>query len=55
MFRSAQDVLGRLHQASVSPPMIDLGGDTTDNGVSKLVRRDRRQLGRYLGDKPPFG
>src|ERR1700733_5619517 len=40
MFRSALDaldVLGRLKQAGVSLHMIDLGGDTTGNGVSKLV------------------
>jgi putative DNA-invertase from lambdoid prophage Rac len=57
--------------------MIDLDGDTTDNGVSKLVfiilsvvaeaardctreriaevRRGQRQLGHYLGGKPPSG
>jgi putative DNA-invertase from lambdoid prophage Rac len=37
MFRSALDaleVLGRLKQAGVSLHMIDLGGDTTGNGVS---------------------
>ena len=40
MFRSALDaldVLGKLQKASVSLHMIDLGGDTTGNGVSKLV------------------
>ena len=40
MFRSALDaldVLGRLKQAGVSLHMIDLGGDTTGNGVGKLV------------------
>jgi len=40
MFRSALDargVLGRLKQAAVALHMIDLGGDTTGNGVSKLV------------------
>src|SRR5215469_14107124 len=40
MFRSALDaldVLGRLKQAGVALHMIDLGGDTTGNGVSKLV------------------
>jgi putative DNA-invertase from lambdoid prophage Rac len=40
MFRSALDaldVLRRLKQAGVSLHMIDLGGDTTGNGVSKLV------------------
>jgi putative DNA-invertase from lambdoid prophage Rac len=40
MFRSALDaldVLGRLKQAGVSLHMIDLGGDTTGNGVSKLI------------------
>lgn len=40
MFRSALDaldVLGRLKSRGVSLHMIDLGGDTTGNGVSKLV------------------
>ena len=40
MFRSALDaldVLGRLKAGGVSLHMIDLGGDTTGNGVSKLV------------------
>ena len=40
MFRSALDaldVLGRLKAGGVSLHMIDLGGDTTSNGVSKLV------------------
>jgi DNA invertase Pin-like site-specific DNA recombinase len=40
MFRSALDaldVLGKLKQRGVSLHMIDLGGDTTGNGVSKLV------------------
>jgi putative DNA-invertase from lambdoid prophage Rac len=40
MFRSALDaldVLGKLKQQGVSLHMIDLGGDTTGNGVSKLV------------------
>jgi putative DNA-invertase from lambdoid prophage Rac len=40
MFRSALDaldVLGRLKQAGVSLHMIDLGGDTTGDGVSKLI------------------
>src|ERR1700759_5092326 len=40
MFRSALDaldMLGRLKAASVPRHMIDLGGDTTGNGVSKLV------------------
>ena len=40
MFRSALDaldVLGKLKAAGVSLHMIDLGGDTTGNGVSKLV------------------
>jgi DNA invertase Pin-like site-specific DNA recombinase len=40
MFRSALDaldVLGKLQQRGVSLHMIDLGGDTTGNGVSKLV------------------
>jgi DNA invertase Pin-like site-specific DNA recombinase len=40
MFRSALDaldVLGKLKDRGVSLHMIDLGGDTTGNGVSKLV------------------
>jgi DNA invertase Pin-like site-specific DNA recombinase len=40
MFRSAQnalDVLGDLKARGVSLHMIDLGGDTTGNGISKLV------------------
>jgi putative DNA-invertase from lambdoid prophage Rac len=40
MFRSALDalaVLGKLKAKGVSLHMIDLGGDTTGNGVSKLV------------------
>jgi putative DNA-invertase from lambdoid prophage Rac len=40
MFRSALDaldILGRLKDRSVSLHMIDLGGDVTGNGVSKLV------------------
>jgi putative DNA-invertase from lambdoid prophage Rac len=40
MFRSALDaldVLGRLKKDGISLHMIDLGGDTTGNGVSKLV------------------
>jgi DNA invertase Pin-like site-specific DNA recombinase len=40
MFRSAidaLDILGKLQKQSVSLHMIDLGGDTTGNGVSKLV------------------
>jgi DNA invertase Pin-like site-specific DNA recombinase len=40
MFRSAVDaldVLGRLKQRRVNLHMIDLGGDTTGNGISKLV------------------
>jgi putative DNA-invertase from lambdoid prophage Rac len=37
MFRSALDALGKLKAAGVSLHMIDLGGDTTGNGVSKLV------------------
>jgi putative DNA-invertase from lambdoid prophage Rac len=40
MFRSALDaldVLGRLKRSGVSLHMIDLGGDTTGNGVSKLI------------------
>src|SRR5207248_6676472 len=40
MFRSALDaldVLGQLKDRGVSLHMIDLGGDVTGNGVSKLV------------------
>jgi DNA invertase Pin-like site-specific DNA recombinase len=40
MFRSALDaldVLGKLKAAGVSLHMIDLGGDVTGNGVSRLV------------------
>jgi putative DNA-invertase from lambdoid prophage Rac len=40
MFRSALDalgVLGDLKARKVSLHMIDLGGDVTDNGISKLV------------------
>jgi putative DNA-invertase from lambdoid prophage Rac len=40
MFRSARDaldVLERLKQQGVSLHMIDLGGDVTGNGISKLV------------------
>ena len=40
MFRSALnalEVLGQLHKRGVSLHMIDLGGDVTGNGISKLV------------------
>lgn len=40
MFRSALDaleMLGKLKAAGISLHMIDLGGDTTGNGVSKLI------------------
>ena len=40
MFRSALDaldVLAKMKAAGISLHMIDLGGDTTGNGVSKLV------------------
>src|ERR1700757_5227171 len=40
MFRSALDaldVLGKLKARGVSLHMIDLGGDVTGNGISKLV------------------
>jgi putative DNA-invertase from lambdoid prophage Rac len=40
MFRSALDaleVLGQLQRRGVSLHMIDLGGDVTGNGISKLV------------------
>jgi DNA invertase Pin-like site-specific DNA recombinase len=40
MFRSALDaldVLGQLQKRGISLHMIDLGGDVTGNGISKLV------------------
>jgi putative DNA-invertase from lambdoid prophage Rac len=40
MFRSALDaldVLGKIQKRSVNLHMIDLGGDVTGNGISKLV------------------
>ena len=40
LFRSALDaleVLGRLKARGIALHMIDLGGDVTDNGISKLV------------------
>jgi DNA invertase Pin-like site-specific DNA recombinase len=40
MFRSALDalaVLGQLQKAGIALHMIDLGGDTTGNGIGKLV------------------
>jgi putative DNA-invertase from lambdoid prophage Rac len=40
MFRSALDaldVLGRLQKRGISLHMLDLGGDVTGNGISKLV------------------
>jgi DNA invertase Pin-like site-specific DNA recombinase len=40
MFRSALDaldVLGQLQKRGISLHMIDLGGDVTSNGISKLV------------------
>jgi DNA invertase Pin-like site-specific DNA recombinase len=40
MFRSAidaLDVLGKLNERRVNLHMIDLGGDTTGNGISRLV------------------
>jgi hypothetical protein len=40
MFRSALDaldVLGKLKQHRVPLHMIDLGGDVTGNGISKLI------------------
>src|SRR3954454_13594890 len=40
MFRSALDaldVLGRLKDRDISLHMVDLGGDVTGNGISKLV------------------
>jgi DNA invertase Pin-like site-specific DNA recombinase len=40
MFRSALDaldVLGRLQRRGINLHMIDLGGDVTGNGISKLV------------------
>ena len=40
MFRSALDalrVLERLHAQKIGLHMLDLGGDVTGNGISKLV------------------
>lgn len=40
MFRSALDALGvlaKLKEQDISLHMIDLGGDVTNNGISKLV------------------
>ena len=37
MFRSALDVLAKLEAQGVSLHMIDLGGDVTGNGISKLM------------------
>jgi putative DNA-invertase from lambdoid prophage Rac len=37
MFRSTLDALAKMKHAGISLHMIDLGGDTTGNGVSKLV------------------
>ena len=66
MFRSALnalDVLAQLKAAGVSLHMIDLGGDVTGNGVSKLVftilsavaeaERDRirEQIGQVKADQ----
>jgi DNA invertase Pin-like site-specific DNA recombinase len=61
MFRSAQnalDVLGDLKQRGVSLHMIDLGGDTTGNGISKLVftilsaaaEAERDRIGERVSD-----
>jgi putative DNA-invertase from lambdoid prophage Rac len=74
MFRSALDalgVLGDLKDRGVTLRMIDLGGDVTGNGVSKLVftilsavaeaervaevKADQRARGRFLGGSVPFG
>jgi putative DNA-invertase from lambdoid prophage Rac len=37
MFRSALDVLAQLKERGISLHMVDLGGDVTGNGISKLV------------------
>jgi putative DNA-invertase from lambdoid prophage Rac len=67
IFRRALEALGvlaDLKDRGISLHMIDLGGDVTGNGISKLVftilfavaeaERDRTR-GRYLGGVPPFG
>lgn len=57
-------MLGRLKSGGVSLHMIDLGGGTTGNGVSKLIftilsavaeAERERTRGRYLGGILPFG
>src|SRR5918993_5260499 len=73
MFRSALDaldVLARLKERGVSLHIIDLGGDVTGNGISKLVftilsavaeaERDRireriRDLKRHLASQGVYG
>jgi DNA invertase Pin-like site-specific DNA recombinase len=37
MFRSALDILAKLKSRNVILRMLDLGGDVTGNGISKLV------------------
>src|ERR1700730_17287331 len=54
MFRSALDaldVLGRLKERGVSLHMIDLGGDVTGNGVSKLVFTILSAVAEAEGDR----
>ena len=69
MFRSANDALGtpeELKDQSVALHMIDLGGDVTGNGISKMVftilaavaegERDRiRDAKRHLAAQGVFG
>ena len=69
MFRSANDALGTLEELkdqSVALHMIDLGGDVTGNGISKMVftilaavaegERDRiRDAKRHLAAQGVFG
>lgn len=73
MFRSASDALGTLEELkaqSVGLVMLDLGGDVTTNGISKLVftilsavaenERDRireriREVKRHLAEQGVYG
>lgn len=66
MFRSALDaldVLAKLKARNVILHMIELGGDVTGNGISKLVftilsavaEAELEQRNRYLGGIVPFG
>jgi putative DNA-invertase from lambdoid prophage Rac len=73
MFRSASDALGTLEELKVQGTglvMIDLGGDVTGNGISKLVftilsavaenERDRireriREVKRHLASQGVYG